>query len=345
VIEWERRVRLRHYLEQGYTQSEIARHLGINRRTIYRWIRSGQLDRDLAEPPRYRARPARRRKLDPYREYIRMRLEEFPALSAVRLLREIRASGYAGGVTQLREYIQGIRPKPPADPVVRFETPPGKQGQVDFAHFKLPWGTRYALFVVLGHSRFLWVRFYPRQDFSVLMRGLEDAFRSFGGVPEELLFDQMRSVIVRDLRPHGGPLIENAEFLRFSAHWGFRPRACRPYRARTKGKVERPIRYVREDFFYGRSFANDEDLNDQAERWLAAVANERIHGTTGQRPVELLQLERPHLRPLVSRPYRSFLVEPRQPRVPARNLGTSLPRIPVERRPLQSYARIAGGAL
>ncbi len=112
--------------------------------------------------------------------------------------------------------------------------------------------------VAVGYSRLLWLRFYPQQD--------------FGGVPRELLFDQMKSVIIRDLRGEGGRVTENAEFLRFAAHWGFRPRACRPSRAKTKGKVERPIGYVRKSFAYGRSFAGDADLNAQAEWWLGSVA-------------------------------------------------------------------------
>lgn len=341
MIEWERRVRLRHYLEEGYTQTEIAERLGISRRTIYRWIRSGQLDRDLEEPPHYGPRPAKPRKLDPYREYVRQRLEAFPDLTAVRLLREIRASGYSGGITQLKDYVRQSRPHPPETPVIRFETPPGKQAQVDFAHFRLPWGRRYALLVVLGYSRQLWFQYFPRQDLRTLMGGIEQAFRFFGGVPKELLFDQMRAVVVRDLRPGGGPLVENAEFLRFAAHWGFRPRACRPYRAQTKGKVERPIRYIRQDFFYGRSFAGDADLNAQALHWLGAVANVRVHGTTGERPVDRLQLERGHLQLLAARPYRSLVLEPEatdpRPRV------LPLPRVVVERRALSAYGQIAAG--
>ena len=113
--------------------------------------------------------------------------------------------------------------------------------------------------VVLSHSRLLGLCFYRRQTMAVLTDGLERAFARFGGVPKELLFDQMRAVVLSDQRVGGGELVLNAEFLRFAAHWGFHPRACRPYRAQTKGKVERPIRYIRDSFFYGRAFANDED--------------------------------------------------------------------------------------
>ena len=179
---------------------------------------------------------------------------------------------------------------------MRFETPAGRQGQADFGRFVLPWGARYALVVVLSYSRLLWLRFYRTQTMAVLTDGLESAFERFGGVPEELLFDQMRAVVLSDDRGSGGELTLNTEFLRFAAHWGFRARSCRPYRARTKGKVERPIRYIRESFFYGRQFANDADLNEQAERWLERTANVRRHGTTGERPVD--RFEPPSASPL-----------------------------------------------
>ena len=173
------------------------------------------------------------------------------------------------------------------DPVVRFETPAGLQGQVDCGHFVLPWGHRgYALVVVLGYSRLLWLRFYRSQTMAILTSSLERAFERFGGVPDELLFDQMRAVVLSDDRLAGGELILNTMFLRFAAHWGFRARSCRPYRARTKGKVERPIRYLRDSFFYARRFANDADLNEQAQRWLEQTANVRRQGTTGERPLD-----------------------------------------------------------
>jgi transposase len=251
----ERRVLLRHYLEQGLSKSEVARTLGVSRRTLYHWIHGGQLDRDLDnEAVRYGPRPPVPRKIDRYREMILARLAEYPRLSATRLFDEVRATGYPGGYSQVKEYVREVRPGPPADPVVRFETPPGLQAQVDFAEFRLPWGKRYALLVVLGYSRLLWLQFYPRQTLTVLMCGLEEAFMAFGGVPAELLFDQMKAVIIEDQREVGGKLLENIEFVRFAAHWGFRIRACRPYRAKTKGKVERPVGYVRESFFYGREF-------------------------------------------------------------------------------------------
>jgi len=337
----EKRVLLREYLEQGWTKSALAEKLCISRRTVYHWIETGQLDRDMdAEAVGYKERGAVARKIDAYRGIIDTRLQAFPLLSSVRLHAEIRAAGYVGGYTQVKEYVRQVRPVVD-DPVVRFETPPGLQGQVDFAHFRLPWGRRWALLVVLGYSRLLWLRFFRRQTMETLFAGLEQAFAYFEGVPRELLFDQMRSVIVNDERLRGGALVENAEFLRFANHWGFRARACRAYRAKTKGKVERPIRYVRENFFYGRSFLNDDDLNVQGLQWLEQVANVRVHGTTDERPIERFDREeRVALNSLAPRPYRSLVLS-MTPQPSLRPLAT--PRLEVQRRPLEVYTRLAGG--
>lgn len=344
MIGRETRMLLRHYLEQGASKSALARRLGVSRDTIHRWVRAGDLDRDLgAEPVRYGPRPPVPTKLDAYTGIIDARLAAYPQLSAVRLLEEIRAAGYAGGYSQVKAFVRQVRPVPPPEPVIRFETPAGRQAQVDFAHFRFPWGVRYALLVVLGYSRLLWCRFYPRQDMRTLVSGLEEAFRAFGGVPQELLFDQMKAVITRDLRLEGGALLHNLEFLRFARHWGFTPRACRPYRAQTKGKVERPVRYLRDNFVYGRTILHDADLEQQRQHWLERVANVRLHGTTGERPRERFDRdERLLLQPVAARPYTSLVLDdaPAAPRL----RRSPRPVVEVEKRSLAVYARLAGGA-
>jgi transposase len=340
MIGWEKRVLLRHYLEQGMTKTAVAERLGVSRRTVHHWIETGQLDRDVSERTvRYGPRPPVPRKIDAYKEIIVSRLAEYPELAAKRLFDEIRAAGYEGGYTQVKEYVRKVRPRPPEEPVVRFETPPGRQAQVDFADFRLPWGKRFALLVVLGYSRQLWLRFFPRKTMQYLFEGLEEALAFFGGVPSELLFDQMKAVVLSDERNAGGRITENAEFLRFAHHWGFRVRACRPYRAKTKGKVERPVRYVRSSFFYGRTFTSDSDLNHQARHWLDTVANVRIHGTLKERPVDRFERERGKLGPLALRPYRSYVLPP-QTKKPGR-MRLSVPQVEVERRALETYARVA----
>ena len=189
----------------------------MSRRTIHEWIETGQLDRDLSSGrSRYSLRPPVPHKLAPYAGIIAARLEEFPELSGKRLFDEVRAAGYPGGYSRVRDYVRAARPRPAAEPVVRLETPAGRQGQVDFGTFTLPWSPRHALVVVLSHSRLLWLRFYRRQTMAVLTAGLESAFARFGGVPNELLFDQMRAVSVdRFERDERGAL---------------RPLADRPYR-------------------------------------------------------------------------------------------------------------------
>jgi hypothetical protein len=149
----------------------------------------------------------------------------------------------------------------------------------------------------------------------------------------------MKSVIVEDHRPTGGRLLENPEFLRFAAHWGFRIRACRPYRAKTKGKVERPVGYLRGNFLYGRTFLGDADLADQCTRWLVR-ANQRVHGTTRVVPVSRLAEEQAAFLPLAARPYRSLVLTlPAPPPPPLRT-----PPVEVERRSLASYATLLAEA-
>lgn len=327
---------LQHYLELGLGKRAIARQLGVSPRTIHHWIATGQLDRvvDVTTP---RTAVLRTHQLDPFKPVIHARLDVFPALSAVRLFQECRAAGYAGGITQLRDYVAVVRPRPEPEPLIRFETAPGVQAQFDFAEVRFPWGKRYAVLVVLGYARLLYVEFVPRQTAVTVMHGLERAFAAFGGVPQEVLFDQLKAVIVEDHRPGGGRLLENAEFGRFAAHWGFRIRACRPYRAKTKGKVERPVRYLRDSFLYGRTFLGDADLAAETTRWLTEVANCRVHGTTGERPDHRwARDEHATLQPLAARPYRSLVWSVPDP-VPTTRVR---PAITVERRSLATYGAL-----
>ena len=334
---WDTLVLLKHYLESGLSKTAIARQLGVSRRAVYHWIATGQLERDLSGPALPRRRTSRGTKLERYQPLIQERLATYPQLSAVRLLEECRAAGYGGGYSQLKAYVAGIRPRPEPEPVVRFETAPGQQAQFDFADVRFPWGKRFAVLVVLGYSRVLHVEFVARQTALSVMLGLERAFAAFGGVPHEILFDQMKSVILDDHRPTGGRLLENPEFLRFAAHWGFRIRACRPYRAKTKGKVERPVGYLRGNFLYGRTFLSDADLADQCTRWLAR-ANQRVHGTTRVIPVRRLVEEQSALLPLAARPYRSLVLTPPAP--PPAPRPTQRPPVLVERRALASYSQL-----
>ena len=204
----EKRVLLRHYLEQGVAKAELARRLCVSRRTIYHWIGTGQLERDLdAEPVRYRPCPPVPTKLDPYRGIITARLETFPALTAQRLFDEVRAAGYPGGYTQVKAYVRQVRPRPPVAPVVRFETPPGYQGQVDFGTFALPWGRRHALLIVLGYSR-LKVESPQHEERRekarcLTAREMEEKTQRHGGLDREVRVLPLRASRARSVRVPG----------------------------------------------------------------------------------------------------------------------------------------------
>lgn len=278
---------LRHYLDEGLSKTAIARKLGVSRRTVQRLAQSGK------QEPGYNPRPPAGSQLDPYKSYLRERLAHYPELTGVRLLAELRERGYPGGYTVLKDYLRTQRPAPPLALEQRFEVEPGEQAQVDFATFKTSFGTIYALLVVLSWSRTLWVRFGFQQDQLTVVGGLHQAFISFGGVPRTLLFDRMKTAVI-GATPSGAAIF-NPEMLRFATHYGFRPRACHPYRAKTKGRVERAVSYLRQAFFYGRSFRDLTDVNAQCAAWLGEVANRRLHGTTGEAPATRLERERHQL--------------------------------------------------
>jgi transposase len=286
---------INHCLHEGLSKSATARKMGVNRSTIHRYLKSGK------DSPRYEPRSPQPSVIDPFKDYIRGRLESYPELSATRLMAEIRAIGYRGKYTTVKDFIRRVRPQVPIPIEQRFEVNPGHQAQADFATFKTAFGTVYALLVVLSWSRYLWVRFYCHEDQLTVLNGLHRAFLAFGGVPRTLLFDRMKTAVARS--GADGKAIFNEEMLRFAAHYGFHPTACHPYRPKTKGRVERAVSYLRRNFFYGRSFRDLEDLNDQAGKWLTETANTRIHGTTGEVPRERLAKEISHLIPLTCEPY------------------------------------------
>lgn len=290
---------------QGLTLSAIARRTGLDRKTVRKYIERG------LEAPVYTPRPPKEPVIAPWRDYLRQRVQALPELSAKRLMREIRELGYSGGYTAVKTYVRSVRPATSSGFERRFETPPGRQAQVDFAHFRTtftdePGAERvvWLFSLVLGHSRFLWGRFVPHQDIQTVLRCLAGAFTAIGGVPDQVLFDRMKTAVQGD---EAEGVIYNRTMLAFAAHHGFVPKACRPYRAKTKGKVERPFRYVRQDFFLGRTFRNLEELNRQFDQWRTEEANARRHATTRRIVVEHFREEQPTLKPLPAGPFRVVL--------------------------------------
>lgn len=159
--------------------------------------------------------------------------------------------------------------------------------------------------MVLGHSRMMWGRFVARQDLQTVLRCHVAAFEALGGVPEQVLYDRMRTAVLGEVAAEG--IAYNPTLLELARHYGFLPKACRPHRAKTKGKVERPFRYVREDFFLARTFRDLDDLNAQFRQWLDTVANARTHATTRRVVAEHFAEERPSLKPLPPAPFNAVL--------------------------------------
>jgi transposase len=263
------------------------------------------------DPPVYGPRKPRQRLIDPFLSYLRERATAYPALTGRRLWRELRERGYASGYTAITDVLRDIRPSPLPTFEIRFETPPGDQAQVDFAQFQVvftdePAVTRivWLFSFVLGFSRLIWARFVLHQDMQTVLRCHMAAFEAIGGTPREILYDRMKTAVIGEI---AGSIVYNRALIDFARHYGFQPKACRPYRAKTKGKVERPYRYIREDFFLAGSFRNLDDLNGQLQQWLDSVANPRLHATTQRVVNEAFAEEKPHLRTLPLAPFRSVL--------------------------------------
>jgi transposase len=282
------------YQQQGMNQTAIARKLGVSRRTVSRYLRT------IVKRPVYGPRPVHPFKLDPFRHYLRERIQVYPELSAVRLLREIHERGYGGSLTILKDYLATIRPKP-IQLEQRFETEPGEQAQFDYGEERTSFGKVHFLALTLGWSRYLWCGYGFQQDLLTLLHQLDQGLQDLGGVPQTLLFDNAKTTVLH--HPFQQEPTFHPEFLRFARHYGFRPLACRVRRPQTKGKVERTIGYLHRSFFYARTFHDLDDLNGQCGEWLQSVANQRVHGTTGEIPKERWEREKPLLRSLPDGPY------------------------------------------
>lgn len=291
---------------QGLSVTAIAHQLGMDRKTVRKYIARG------LEPPVYQPRPERPRASDAFLPFLRERVAAYPGLSAVRLWRDCKERGFGGAYTAVKRAVATIRPTLPLPVEVRFETPPGLQAQVDLARFEVeftdePGAKRivWLFSLVLGHSRLMWGRFVVHQDLGSVLRCHMAAFADLGGTPREILYDRMKTAVVGE--DPDGLVVYNRSLVDLARHYGFQPRACRPYRPKTKGKVERPFRYVRQDFFLARSFRDLDDLNVQLSRWLDEVANARLHATTKRIVAEAFADEKPTLLPLPEGPYTAVL--------------------------------------
>lgn len=298
-----RNIVLIHALKRrGLSVSAIARQTGFDRKTIRQYLGQG------LEVPVYGPRDPRPRLLAPYEDYLCEKVQACPGLSGRRLLRGIRALGYTGGYSAVTDYLREVRPAVFAPFERRDETEPGKQAQVDFAEFSVMftdepgvWRKVWLFSFVLGYSRWLWGRFCPNQKLETVMRCHIQAFDACGGATREVLYDRMKTAVLGE--DENEFITYNPSCVALFGHYGSTPKACKAYCAKTKGKVERPFRYIRQDFFLGRTFCNMDDLNAQFDAWRAEIANPRVHATTNKVVNEAFVQERSDLLALPLHPY------------------------------------------
>jgi transposase len=289
------------------SQRAMARDLRLGRARVKRLLAKLDQARNGPAAPLNLPSPPKRRssQLDPHEGLMKELLARYPQITAVRMHEELQARGFAGKYTVVRERLRVLRPQPTRAPVVRFETGPGQQAQMDWAEYDLDFaqeGRRrvYLFSYLLAYSRRQYFYFTESLDFAATVREHVRAFEHLGGVAATCLYDNQKVVVnCWD----GDQPVYNTRFLAFATHHGFRPIACRPRRPETKGKVERPFQYAETNLLNGRTFASLAHLNEVRGHWLAEVADVHVHRTTGRPPVDLHAEERPHLLPLPANPY------------------------------------------
>ena len=283
--------------KKGMSYTELARKYHIDARTAKKYAQSDSR-------PVYSLSRPKISKLDPYKEQIVSWLEEAP-YSAQRILEKIQEQGFDGGHSIVREFVRNKKEHLEEKATVRFETMPGLQGQVDWAFFEDhlvyedgKWKKLYCFLMVLGYSRMRYIEFVTDMTTNTLIRCHQNAFRYFHGYPEEILYDNMKQVVIKRLLKQDDSTL-NSQFEDFAGFYGFKPVLCRPYRGQTKGKVERTVAFVRDNFMIGIKYSSLDDLNGQAIAWCNKV-NGNVHATTNEIP--FVQLKKEGLSPL-SREY------------------------------------------
>ena len=276
---------IRELYQKGWTLSAISEETGFDRETIRKYIHS-------EETPSSKSRMKRKSKLDPYKAYLLQRIQE-GTTNCVVLLEEITAMGYEGKSTILRDFVQPFRAQPKKQATRRFETPPGKQAQMDWAEVgevvmdghpqKV-----YAFLMILGYSRMKYIEFTTDMKLETLMKCHMNAFSYFNGIPNQILYDNMKTVVTK----HSPTEIRfNRTFEDFLAYYGVIPKACKPYRPQTKGKVERTVDYLKKNFFQRKHEPTLEAWNHDIRIWLDKTANKKKNETTQEPPVQRWQTE------------------------------------------------------
>lgn len=301
MLSVEEQVEIKVLARQGLSIREISRELQVSRNTVRRYLRE-------VNAAQRKPRQARVHKLDPYKHYIeeRLRAAHPCCLPATVLFHEIKLLGYAGGLSRVCQFVRGLRVIRPEEPLIRFETAAGQQMQCDWVVFRRGKYPLSAFVATLGWSRASFVEFVSNEKLDTLLACHEHAFEYFGGVTREALYDNMKTVALK--RDAYGPGAHRFQptFLDFAKHYGFVPKLCRPYRAKTKGKVERFNGYLRRSFYnpLASKLAQDQlhldvdTANTAVLTWLRDVAHVRVHGTTQEVVQTRLNEERATLQPL-----------------------------------------------
>lgn len=304
VEEW---ITIRELARRGISRSEIARTTGRDLKTVRKVLKEAG--------PKPRAKPAKSResKLAPFREYLLQRIDQ-GCLNGTVLLEEIQRLGYDGRISILRAFLTPIRRElvRKREATERFETEPSKQAQVDWAEFgriwvpeEQRWRKLHVFLFTLGYSRAQYLQFTTSCDMEHFEHCHIGAFAALG-IPRHVLYDNLKTAIV-GRRQDGTPILPG-NFADFALYYGFTPRFCRPYRARTKGKIERGVGYVRQNFWVRVAAAVEAkqmllpELNERARQWVANVANLRVHGTHGEVVLKRFAEEEPLLGKLDGRP-------------------------------------------
>ena len=315
MLTQEQAVEIKVLARRGVAIREIARQLGCSRNTVKRYLHD-------PEALRYGPRQPRPTKLDPFKSYLLERIEAARPhwIPAAVLHRELLERGYDGGLTQLKAFLAPYK-RAEAEPVVRFETPPGQQMQADFTHVRRGRDPLLAFVATLGYSRATYGRFTTDETAATLCHCLREALIYFGGVPQHVLLDNASTIVVERDAYGEGQHRWHRSLLALAEEYGFGIRLCRPYRAKTKGKVERFNGYLKGSFLVPLAATlkqsglrlDADAANAHVGRWLIEVANTRVHGTTGERPDRRLIIERVALMSLPSMTGPDTRQVPRQP--------------------------------
>jgi transposase len=281
---------------QGFSDSAIARRVGLDRRTVKKYLENKKF-------PSYSA-VSRGSDLEPYHKLIFDWLSQ-ENYQATRIYDLVLLQGYEGSYETVKRFVHKAKDKHGRLAYVRFETIPGLQAQVDFGDFKVIDSegneiTIYVFVMVLGFSRYMYVEFIEKCTMTAFLDCHRNSFGYFGGVVGEILYDNIKNVVIRH---YVGGVDFNNRFLDFAAHYGFKPVACPPYSPWVKGKVERPMHYIRERFWRGYQYSTIEQGNRDMREWLDTTASTRIHGTTKQKVLDRFATEKPSLGELPNRPY------------------------------------------